>query len=124
MSDTGHMCLGYRWFSASVSMPGQSTFSKAQHGRFRDADLLRQVFETVVRRCIADGLVEGEGFAVDGSLIVADARRQNGVADPSELKPEASRAVAEYLTVLDDAAVGAATTVQPKFTSPVDPAAR
>ena len=56
--------------------------------------------------------------------IAADARRQNGVADQGELKPEASQAVAEYLTVLDDAALGAAMTVQPKFTSPVDPAAR
>ena len=102
-------------------VPDHSTFSKARHGRFRDADLLRQMFETVVRRCMAEGLVGGEGFAVDGSLIVADARRQNGVTDPSELKPDASRAVAEYLTVLDDAAFGAATTVQPKFTSPVDP---
>ena len=127
LCDEVHLNLGYRWFcrlSLDTAVPDHSTFSKARHGRFRDADLLRHVFETVVRRCIAEGLVGGEGFAVDGSLIVADARRQNGVADPSALRPEASRAVAEYLTVLDDAAFGAATTVKPKFTSPVDPAAR
>ncbi len=127
LCDEVHLNLGYRWFcrlSLDTAVPDHSTFSKARHGRFRDADLLRQVFETVVRRCMAEGLIGGEGFAVDGSLIVADACRQNGVTNPCELKPEVSRAVAEYLTVLDDAAFGAATPVQPKFTSPVDPAAR
>ena len=113
-----HLNLGYRWFcrlSLDTAVPDHSTFSKARHGRFRDADLLREVFETVVRRCLAEGLVGGEGFAVDGSLVTADASRQRGVEDPAALKPDASRA---------DTAFGAATTVQPKFVSPVDPAAR
>ena len=127
LCDEVHLNLGYRWFcrlSLDAAVPDHSTFSKARHGRFRDANLLRQVFETVVRRCMAEGLVGGEGFAVDASIIAADAHRQRGVENPDELKPEASRAVAEYLAVLDDAAFGAATDVEPKFTSPVDPAAR
>jgi len=62
------------------------------------------LFETVVRRCIAEGLVGGEGFAVDASLIVADADRQRGVETPAQLDPKDSRAVAEYFAALDDAA--------------------
>ncbi len=68
LCDEVHLNLGYRWFcrlSLDAAVPDHSTFSKARHGRFRDADLLREVFETVVRRCIAEGLVGGEGFAVE-----------------------------------------------------------
>ena len=127
LCDEVHLNLGYRWFcrlGLDTAVPDHSTFSKARHGRFRDADLLRKVFETVVRRCMAEGLVGGEGVAVDGSLVTADASRQRGIEDPADLKPDASRAVTECLAVLDDTAFGAATTVQPKFVSPVDPAAR
>lgn len=127
LCDEVHLNLGYRWFcrlSLDAAVPDHSTFSKTRHGRFRDADLLRQVFETVVRRYMVEGLVGGEGFAVDASIITADAHRQRGVDNIDQLKPEASRAVTEYLAVLDDAAFGAASEVQPKFISPVDPAAR
>ena len=122
-----HLNLAYRWFcrlGLDGDVPDHSTFSKTRHGRFRDADLLRQLFETVVRRCMVEGLVGGEGFAVDASLIVADAHRQRGVTTPDQLDPTANRAVAEYLATLDEAAFGAATPVEPKFISPVDPAAR
>jgi hypothetical protein len=99
--------------------------ARARHGRFRQSDLLRRVFETVLQRCIREGLVGGEGFAVDASLIKADANRQNGIEGKKGLPPEATgRAVEEYLAVLDDAAFGAATEVTPKFVSPADPAAR
>ena len=127
LCDEVHLNLGCRWLcclSLDAAVPDHSTFSRARHGRFRGADLLRQVFETVVRRCMAEGLAGGEGFAVDASIIAAHAHRQRGVETPDELKPEASRAVAEYLAALDDAAFGAAADVQPRFTSPVDPAAR
>ena len=122
-----HLNLAYRWFcrlGLDADVPDHSTFSKNRHGRFRDSDLLRQVFETVVGRCMAEGLVGGEGFAVDASLIVADAHRQRGVAGAGELDAASNRAVAEYLAVLDDAAFGGATPVEPKFVSPTDPAAR
>jgi len=46
------------------------------------------------------------------------------VASSAALAPASNRAVAEYLAVLDDAAFGGATTVEPKFVSPTDPAAR
>jgi len=123
-----HLNMAYRWFcrlGLDGDVPDHSTFSKNRHGRFRDSDLLRQLFETVVRRCMAEGLVGGEGFAVDASLIKADANRQRCVPGEQGLPPEAaSRAIDEYLAVLDDAAFGAATPVTPKFISPADPASR
>ena len=123
-----HLNLAYRWFcrlGLDGCVPDHSTFSKNRHGRFRQSELLRRVFEAVLRRCISEGLVGGEGFAVDASLIKADANRQKGVGGDKGFPPEAAgRAVQEYLAVLDDAAFGAATEVTPKFVSPVDPAAR
>jgi transposase len=114
-----HLNLAYRWFCGlglDGAVPDHSTFYKNRHGRFRDSDLLRELFTTIVRRCIAEGIVGGEGFAVDGSMIPADARRQNGVAAVGDLNQEdAGRAVKETLTVLDDAAFGGATDVPPKF---------
>jgi transposase len=128
LCDEVHLNLAYRWFcrlGLEGDVPDHSTFSKNRHGRFRDSDLLRELFETTVRRCITEGLVGGEGFAVDASLIKADANRQNGVPGKDGLPPEvAHHAVREYLAVLDDAAFGAATPVVPKFISPADPAAR
>ena len=75
-----HLNLAYRWFcrlGLDGHVPDHSTFSKNRHGRFRESDLLRRVFETVLERCIREGLVGGEGFAVDASLIKADANRRN-----------------------------------------------
>ena len=99
------------------------------HGRFRESDLLRHVFETVVARCIEEGLASGQRFAADASLIQADANRQNSSPqsewEPDKINPEdAPRAVREYLDTLDDAAFGAASPVQPKFTSHSDPASQ
>jgi transposase InsO family protein len=123
-----HLNLAYRWFcrlGLEGEVPDHSTFSRNRHGRFRESDLLRHVFETVVGRCLAEGLVGGEGFAVNASLIEADANRQEGVEGAKGLPPEmSSRAIEEYLAVLDDAAFGAASEVTPKFLSPADPAAR
>jgi transposase len=123
-----HLNLAYRWFcrlGLDGGVPDHSTFSKNRHGRFRQSDLLRRLFETILRRCIKEGLVGGEGFAVDASLIKAEASRQKGIEGVKGLPPEATgRAVQEYLAVLDDAAFGAATEVTPKFISPADPAAR
>jgi transposase len=71
-----HLNLAYRWFcrlGLSEAVPDHSTFSKNRHGRFRQSDAFRIVFETVLRRCMAEGLVRGEGFAIDASVIKADA---------------------------------------------------
>jgi transposase len=123
-----HLNLAYRWFcrlGLDGAVPDHSTFSKNRHGRFRESDRLRQLFDTVLRRCMSEGLVGGEGFAVDASLIKAEANRERSVPGDPGLPPEASsRAIDEYLAVLDDAAFGGATPVTPKFISPVDPAAR
>src|SRR5436305_5305784 len=122
-----HLNLAYRWFcrlGLDGAVPDHSTFSKNRPGRFRDSDLRRQVFETGVARGLTEGLVGGEAFAVDASMVVADAHRQRGMASSDELAPTSNRAVPEYLAVLDDAAFGGATPVEPKFVSPPDPAAR
>jgi IS5 family transposase len=122
-----YLNLAYRWFcrlGLDGDVPDHSTFSKNRHGRFRESDLLRKLFETVVARCMKERLVGGEAFAVDASMIVADAHRRRGVAKVKDLDPTSSRAVAEYLSVLDDAAFGGASQSEPKAISPVDPAAR
>src|SRR5437868_3218595 len=123
-----HLNLAYRWFCGldlDGEVPDHSTFSKNRHGRFRDSDLLRRLFETVLQRCIEEGLVGGQGFAIDASLIAAEASDRTRVEGTAGLPPDAAgRAVGEYLAVLDDAAFGAATEVTPKFMAPADPAAR
>ena len=122
--------LAYRWFcglSIEDKVPDHSAFSRARNERFRDSDIFRRVFEHVVERCIAAGLVGGEGFAVDASLIAADANKQRSIPGAewnTHAAKAASRAVREYLATLDDAAFGAASEVAPKFVSPSDPAAQ
>ena len=123
--------LAYRWFcglSIEDKIPDHSVFSRARHERFRESDMFRRVFERVVGACIAAGLVGGEGFAVDASLIVADANKQRSMPGSEWNKAHnahgASRAMREYLATLDDAAFGAASEVVPKFVSPSDPAAQ
>jgi transposase len=127
-----HLNLAYRWFcrlDLTDAIPDHSSFSKNRHGRFRDSDLFRRLFESVVARCIAEGLVGGERFAVDASIIRADANKQNatpiGEWPAERLDPAtAPRAVREYLDTLDDAAFGAATEKEPKFTAHADPASQ
>ena len=123
--------LAYRWFcglSIEDKIPDHSTFSRARHERFRYSDMFRRVFERVVQACMAAGLVGGEGFAVDASLIAADANKQRSIPGSQWRKTRdsqgASRAMREYLATLDDAAFGAASKVTPKFISRSDPAAQ
>jgi IS5 family transposase len=126
-----HLNLAYRWFcrlGLDGEVPDHSTFSKNRHGRFRDCDLLRGLFETVVRRCMAEGLVGGTAFAVDASLIAADANKQRSAVGADDHDWEAlartRRSVREYLDTLDEAAWGAASETVPKFISRSDPAAQ
>jgi transposase len=123
--------LAYRWFcglSIEDKIPDHSAFSRVRNERFRDSGIFRSVFERVVGTCIGAGLVGGEGFAVDASLIVADANKQRstpGAQWNKELDAQtASRATKEYLATLDDATYGRASDVVPKFVSPSDPAAQ
>ncbi|MAU44407.1 MAG: IS5/IS1182 family transposase [Yangia sp.] len=99
-----HLKLTCRWFchpGLSDRVPDHSTFSENRHGRFRESELLRHFFDTTVGRCIEEGLVSGQRMAAD-----------------------APRAVREYPETLDEAAFGAASEVQPKFTSHSDPASQ
>jgi transposase len=123
--------LAYRWFcglSIEDKVPDHSAFTRARNERFRDGDIFRRVFERVVGACIATGLVGGKGFAVDASLIAADAnkcRSTPGDEWSHDIDREtAKRAVADYLANLDDPAWGAATDVVPKFVAASDPAAQ
>ncbi|HEY3653875.1 MAG TPA: transposase, partial [Steroidobacteraceae bacterium] len=123
--------LAYRWFCGlgiEDNIPDHSAFSRARNERFRDSDIFRRVFERVVGACIAADLVGGEGFAVDASLIQADANKHRSIPGAEwnkNVDPEqARRAVKEYLATLDDPAYGAASDVTPKFVSPSDPAAQ
>jgi len=69
------MHLAYRWFTRldfGQDIPDHSTFSKNRHGRFRESGV-SGVFEEIVRRCIAAGLVQGHNLAVDGTMVEANA---------------------------------------------------
>jgi hypothetical protein len=105
------------------AVPDHSTFSVNRHGRFRDSDLLRQVFEAVVRACMDAGLIKGEGFAIDASVMEADASRYHGKA-PGEidwsLSGRQTRAAAEFLGGLEDEDPDANRKL-PKAISPSDP---
>jgi transposase len=123
--------LAYRWFCGlgiEGKTPDHSAFSRARNERFRDSDIFRRIFERVVGACIAAGLVGCEGFAVDASLIQADANKHRSIPgaqwDKNVDPKQARRAVKEYLATLDDPAYGAASDVTPKFVSPSDPAAQ
>jgi hypothetical protein len=120
--------LAYRWIcrlGLEDAVPDHSTFSKNRHGRFRESGAFRWVFDEVVRRCMAAGLVKGEGFAVDASLIEANASHQHSV-QPGEhcdwTNPEIdTRPVREYLAALDQESFAAAT---PRKISLSDPHSR
>lgn len=134
-----HLNLAYRWFyrlGLEDRVPDHSTFSKNRHGRFRQSDALRFVFEAVLRRCMSEGLVQGEGFAVDASIIKADANRARNVpaSDLAQWRQgtQCNRAVREYLDALDaqnpvteDASEEAReTSAASRNVSPTDPAAQ
>ena len=128
LCEEAHLNLAYRWFcrlSLEDEVPNHSTFSKNRHGRFRDSDLFRWLFNEVLRRCMDAGLVKGEGFAVDASIIKADASRQRGVPSDEQVNwsdPSLStRAVREYLEALDEEALAE---TLPKRLSLTDPQAR
>ena len=103
-----HLNLAYRWFcqlGLESAVPDHSTFSKNRHGRFRDSGAFRHLFESVLQRCMAEGLVRGEGFATDASIIKADAQRQRGVSGEQPIDwgnpDETTRPVREYLAALE-----------------------
>jgi len=103
-----HLNLAYRWFcrlGLDDSVPDHSTFSKNRHGRFRESGAFRLLFESVLRRCMTEGMVRGEGFATDASVIKADAQRQRRATGDEAIDwgnpDQASRPVREYLAALE-----------------------
>jgi transposase len=131
-----HLNLAYRWFcrlDLEDAVPDHSTFSKNRHGRFRQSDAFRLVFESVLRRSMSEGLVRGEGFAVDASIIRADANRARGMPGAEAVEwrggDAPSRAVREYLEAVKQSnPVGAEDdeppAAPPKNVSLTDPASR
>jgi transposase len=121
--------LAYRWFCGlglEDKVPHHSTFSVNRHGRFRDSDILRKVFDETVCGCMASGLVGGEGFAVDASVIEANASRfervEGSQVDWSD-EQRASRPVQEYLAALESDNPPINPDQEPKAMSPTDPSA-
>jgi transposase len=119
--------LAYRWFcrlDLDDKVPHHSTFSENRLHRFRESDIFRHIFECVVAACMAAGLVKGEGFAVDASVMEANASRYHGKA-PEELdwteKQRQKRAVAEYLVALEGESEPNPDRKPPKVISPSDP---
>jgi transposase len=101
-----HLNLAYRWFcrlGLEGTVPDHSTFSKNRHGRFRESDVYRVLFEEVVEQCRQAGIVSGEGFAVDGSFVHGDARRDRRVQTVESIREgdTSARPVWEYLQALD-----------------------
>lgn len=120
-----HLNLAYRWFcrlGLERPVPEHSTFSKNRHGRFRDSGAFRWLFDEVLRCCMAAGLVKGEGFAVDASVVAADASGQRSVPGTASIdwndERLRTRAVSEYLAGLDESQA------PPKCVSLTDPQAR
>jgi transposase len=118
------MNLAYRWFcrlSITDKVPDHSTFSKNRHGRFRESEVFRFVFEQVLTRCMAEGLIGGEGFAVDASVVKADASKQKHHEDDDDDWGGGSRAINEYLDALGE---GDTSITPAKKVSQTDPMAR
>ncbi len=117
------MNLAYRWFcklSITDKIPDHSTFSKNRHGRFREAEAFRFVFEQVLQRCMDEGLIGGEGFAVDASVVKADASRQKHHEDDDDWG-NGSRAINEYLDALTE---DGSSIQEPRKVSQTDPMAQ
>jgi len=119
--------LAYRWFcrlDLDGKVPHHSTFSENRLHRFRESDVFRYIFERVVIACMAAGLVGGEGFAVDASVMEANASRYHGKS-PDEItwtEPERQRrAVKEYLAAVEAEAEPNPDRKPPKVISPSDP---
>jgi transposase len=100
--------LAYRWFcrlGIEDAVPDHSAFSRARNERFREGEVFRRVFERVVETCIAAGLVGGEAFSIDASLIKADVDKKKRMPGDQPIAwpkaEEASHAVREYLAALD-----------------------
>jgi transposase len=99
------MHLAWRWFTGlgfDQEIPHHSTFSKNRHGRFQESKLFEELFEQIVRQCVAVGLVQGQHLSVDGSFVEANAAKESRI--PREQLGEAAQVhhtVRQYLQELE-----------------------
>lgn len=125
-----HLNLAYRWFcrlGLEDRVPEHSTVTKNRHGRFRESEAFRHLFEAVLKRCISAGLVGGEGFTIDASVIKANTSRDHSVAGVdfplAQLDPtQATRVTREYLAGFEATTSPRAETTRARI-SLTDPAA-
>jgi len=100
------MHLAWRWFTGlgfDQEIPHHSTFSKNRHGRFQESKLFEQLFEQIVRQCVAVGLVQGQHLSVDGSFVEANAAKESRI--PREQLVEAAQVhhtVRQYLKEVEE----------------------
>ena len=72
--------MAYRWFlglSLDDPVPAHSTISQNRRRRFHGKDVFRQIFEDIVAKCAAAGLVQGERAVTDFTHIKANADNHN-----------------------------------------------
>jgi transposase len=99
------MHLAWRWFTGlgfDQEIPHHSTFSKNRHGRFQESQLFEELFEQIVRQCVAVGLVQGKHLSVDGSFVEANAAKESRI--PREQLVEAAQVhhtVRQYVQELE-----------------------
>jgi len=70
------MHIGYRWFvglNLEDKVPDHSTFSKNRHERFSMGSLFQEIFDEIVKQCIAKGLLTGRHLTVDSTYVKANA---------------------------------------------------
>jgi transposase len=92
------MNLAYRWFlglDLGSSIPDHSTLSQNRRRRFKDSSLFQKIFDTIVSRCIAEGLVTGDVIVTDSTHIKASASRNKAEKITVEKKPS------DYLLALE-----------------------
>ena len=131
LCDEVRLNLAYRWFCGLASK-GRCRTIRRSRSTAMAASVKAPRFGWCSRAWWAaheGGLVGGEGFAVDASVVEADANKQRSVPGSRVECIRTSRSTPHgrsrtILPGLDDAAFGAASEVTPKFVSPSDPAAQ
>ena len=91
--------IAYKWFCGlelSEKAPDATTISQNRRRRFRDNDIPEQIFNEILRQCIAKGLVGGEILYTDSTHIKAKANKHKKQLVTVERTPKA------YLEELDE----------------------
>lgn len=68
--------LAYRWFikyDIDERIPDHSTISQTRRRKFSSSNLFQEIFDEIVKLCMAKGLITGETIMTDSTYIRADA---------------------------------------------------